>query len=301
MSRRSQFRQAWRHSLKRLEGLVKTEKDHEHEAGSGVQAEVKVGEVQDSDIRQHVRKALAPETSTSERRIRTTPSHRLPPSPPPGRIENDDDGDDGDEEWASDRSSSPDPPDTSSTADQKKKPKAPKIKPSPRMPSHPLGSGRRGRRTSLRRSHTQPSSQSQPDHPPVIVDERGRSLAPFPKHSPIHTPISSPTRSHVPSLTKSEASHGRHSRPGTSDSVRNQRLEHIRALYSVPPTREASPSRSVWFADEAPPPSASASISMDLARSLPPTPPDEAATVTSDGPESAKVQGILEVPRGPDE
>jgi hypothetical protein len=171
------------------------------------------------------------------------------------------------------------------------------------MPSHPLGSGRRGRRTSLRRSHgQQPSSQS--DHHPggVIVDERGRSSTPISKHSSNHTPtIPSPTRSHVPSLTnKSEvSSQGRHSRPGTSDSARNQRLEHIRALYSVPPTREASPSRSVWFADEAPPPSASASISMDLGRSLPPTPPDEAVTTTVGdgyGSESAAgVQGILEV------
>jgi hypothetical protein len=103
----------------------------------------------------------------------------------------------------------------------------------------------------------------------------------------------SPTRPHIPSITKSERRQSRHSRPGTSDSVRNQRLEHIRALYSTPPTREASPSRSVWFADEIPP--LSASGSMDLGRSQPPTPPDEA--VTGDVPDSAEIQGILEVPR----
>ena len=283
MSRRSQLRRGLRDSLRRLEGLMKTERDHDNDAGNGVQDEVqKVGDAQEGDILHHVSKALAPETSTSGRRIRTSLPSSLPASPPPGRIENDDDDDD-DEGWASDRSASPDTldADASSTADRNKKLKTSKARSSPtrRLSSHPLGAERRGRRTSLRRGHTQPSSLSEAD-PPVTVDIRGRSPVPISAHSQIHTPIPSPTRSrsHIPSLTnKSEGSHSRHhSRHGTSDSVRNQRLEHIRAMHSLPPTREASPSRSVWFADEVPPLSASASISMDLARSLPPTPPNEA-------------------------
>ncbi len=39
-------------------------------------------------------------------------------------------------------------------------------------------------------------------------------------------------------------------RPGTGDSsLRNHRVDSIRALHSIPPTRESSPSRSVRFAD----------------------------------------------------
>jgi len=52
-------------------------------------------------------------------------------------------------------------------------------------------------------------------------------------------------------------------RPGTAESsLRNQRIDSIRALHSRPPTREASPSRSVRFVDEGVPVSASRSGSV---------------------------------------
>jgi len=163
-----------------------------------------------------------------------------------------------------------------------------------------VDSGRRGRRTSLRKGQTH---QTDSAHHSVatITEERGRSPIPVSAdlpHSPTpspgrprfpslpHSPTSSPSRSRFPSMSHSESHLRRHSRPGTSESARNQRLEHIRALHSSPPTREASPSRSVWFVDEVPP-----SASMDLGRSQPPTPPDE--DMTGDAmPDSARSKGI---------
>jgi sodium/hydrogen antiporter len=279
-SRKSHFRRAFRNSLKRLEELTKTAKDPGQEASDGIEGEVKDSE---SQVEVHVREALAPEASTSGRRnIYASQTQTPSPSPPPEHVENGDD----EEGWASDRSASPEQPDAGATTNQKKKSKAHKEKSNQRVLSHPLGAaGRRGRRTSLRRSHTLSLSQPDSAHPPVVADVRGRSSVPS-AYSP-HTPIPSPTRSHISSLTKSE---GRQSRPGTSDSARNQRLAHIRAMHSSPPTREASPSRSVWFADEVPP-----SASTDLARSQPPTPPDEATT--GDAPDFAEPEGILAVPR----
>ena len=58
-------------------------------------------------------------------------------------------------------------------------------------------------------------------------------------------------------------------RPGTAESsLRNQRIDSIRALHSRPPTREASPSRSVRFVDEGVPVSASRSGSVGTLSAL---------------------------------
>jgi hypothetical protein len=134
------------------------------------------------------------------------------------------------------------------------------------MHSHVPGSGRWGRRASVRRGNAQPLSDTDTSHAPGATAERGRSPPPVSAQS-THASTPGLNRSHTPSLTNSEFRLGRHSRPGTSDSARNQRLEHIRTLHSAPPTRDASPSRSVWFADEVYP-----SARVDAARSQPPTP-----------------------------
>lgn len=274
-SHSSHLRRAFRHSLQRLEGLKQTARELEHESSKVIENEVKEIQAQVEDMQHRVREALTPEAiSSGGRNKSTSPSSqpRLPlPFPPLEHVENGDD----EEGWASDKSASPGRPDARVMADQKKKVKSPKVKPNLRLPSHPVVSGRRGRRTSLRRTPTQPLSQIELTHPPVVTDARGRSPVPVSTHT-IHTsrtPIPSPTRSHISSITTGEGRKNRHSRPGTSDSARHQRLERIRALHSSPPTREVSPTRSVWFADEVPP-----STSVDFGRSQTSTPPDETAT-----------------------
>lgn len=58
-------------------------------------------------------------------------------------------------------------------------------------------------------------------------------------------------------------------RPGTAESsLRDQRMDSLRALHSRPPTREASPSRSVRLMDEGVPVSASRSGSVGNLRAL---------------------------------
>lgn len=275
-SRTSHLREALNQSLKRLEDLKNTVKHHQHKMRTDIEDEVREVETHVNHIEHHVAEILAPEASGRGRKNRRV-------SPPLEPIEFD-----GEEEgWASDSSTSSGRPNI--TEDQKQKSKASKVKSTSRLHSHPLGSIRRGRRTSLRRGQNQPLSQSDVAHFPVTPEVRGRtSVPPFPYSQ--HSPTPSLTRSHIPSLTKSDRRQSYHSRPGTSDSARNQRLEQIRAMHSSPPTREASPSRSVWFADQVPP-----SASMELARSMPPTPPDEATM--GDVHNSAETTGIFEVSR----
>jgi hypothetical protein len=255
-SRISHLRQAFTQSLKRLEDLRKTAKGLEHEASSDIEGEIKNIGAQVEGIQNCVNDALSAEAGTSGKRSPSaSPPPRLPPpSSSQGQVQDNDE-----EGWASDAS------DTPVSACRKKKSKSSKSKPGPRThSSHVPGFGRWGRHPSIRRGNAQSSSHRDTFHTPGVTEERGRS--PVPASAQTTLPPPTLNRSHTPSLTNSDV-RLRHSRPGTSDSVRNQRLEHIRMLHSSPPTREASPSRSVWFADEAYP-----NARVDAARSQPPTP-----------------------------
>src|SRR5262249_4209918 len=151
--------------------------------------------------------------------------------------------------------------------------------------------------TPVRGEHHAPGATATP--PGATTEERGRTRGPATPQQKqqqrqqqyMHTPTPSPSRlQHVHGILNepSSSSSGRHhhspqqqqqrhrSRPGTGETststgggVVPRRLEHIRAMHSAPPTRDSSPSRSVWFVDEVPP--LSAGVVGD--RSLPPTPP----------------------------
>ncbi|KAG6864886.1 hypothetical protein C0991_006573 [Blastosporella zonata] len=143
------------------------------------------------------------------------------------------------------------------------------------------GSSRRGRhRTSIRRSNPPPpidldtqspysgsGSETPVSHtPPDEVDPQGTS---YPNHAHFTTGLSQPQQQNAvasssrPSTAESHpwTSSGRRHRqrrPGTAESsilrpdtgdnsVRNARVSQMRLLHSSPPTRDASPSRSVRF------------------------------------------------------
>ncbi|RDB14835.1 putative Na(+)/H(+) antiporter C3A11.09 [Hypsizygus marmoreus] len=211
-----------RRSLHLLSGLRKTTSHLEDDTGDSVEAKV-------AEIEEHVKHALSANADTPG----------AGPSRQPG--EEDEEG------WASDRSSSSgDQVGGEESTEAKKRLRIRTLR------SHPLGSARRGRqRTSLRRSHvhsvapeeqtaTTMAAATSPTSP-AESEARGRSpMYPTPS-SPIGSARSRPTTA------------DRGMRPGTADgSLRNHRIDHIKALHSSPPTREVSPSRSIRFMDEAP-------------------------------------------------
>jgi hypothetical protein len=269
-SRISHLRQAFIQLLKRLEDLRKTAKGLEHEASSDIEGEIKNIGAQVEGIQNCVNEALSAKVGTSGKRSPSaSPPLRLPPPSQEHVQDNDEEG------WASEAS------DTPVSACRKKKSKSSKSKPGLRThSSHVPSFGRWGRHPSIRRGNAQSSSHRDTFHTLGVTEEHGRS--PVPASAQTTLPPPTLNRSHTPSLMNSDV-HLRHSRPSTSDSVRNQRLEHIRMLHSSLPTREVSPSRSVWFADEAYP-----NARVDMACSQPPTPEksmtelfDSAASITS--------------------
>lgn len=165
---------------------------------------------------------------------KVTPSKRrdaisLPPSPPVKGSESSGNDDD-DEGWGSETSDSGQPlagpsTDTSSSAKVEGKKR-----------SRGFGIGRKGRqRVSLRRSLTPVHVSHHEGETDNGEESRGRSGATGASRT--HPRVGAP---HVGAGS---------SRPRTADSAINQRLESLRAQASRPPTREASPSRSVRFVD----------------------------------------------------
>ncbi|KAG6879308.1 hypothetical protein C0992_003726 [Termitomyces sp. T32_za158] len=106
-----------------------------------------------------------------------------------------------------------------------------------------------------------PSTSPTPGTPPEEEEYRGRS---YPTHAHFASephPHNAIALNNRLLASRTSASRHRHRRPGTADSsivrpgtgdssLRNARVSHIRMLHSSPPTREASPSRSVRFMDE---------------------------------------------------
>ncbi|KAG5644324.1 hypothetical protein DXG03_008682 [Asterophora parasitica] len=158
--------------------------------------------------------------------------------------------DDDEEGWASDPSTS----DRGSSTGATKK-RSPKPRPTR---SQPLGAKRSGRqRTSIRRSAP----------PPPVIVMHDSDDAP----SGVATPTTSTppnegeperrgrsNRAHFAPSTRSPRSFLSPATAGEPSSPRNHRLTHIKAQYSAPPTREASPARSVRFIDSQSPRSAPA-------------------------------------------
>ncbi|KAF9523393.1 Sodium/hydrogen exchanger family-domain-containing protein [Crepidotus variabilis] len=115
------------------------------------------------------------------------------------------------------------------------------------------------RRFSFRRAHSSGLPTAGADGE-IVEEQRGRELKPVPSRSAapgitfVGNPPTRPGHHAHSGHTKRPGTADSYlsrtsTRPGTGDSLRNNRIESIRALHSVPPTRESSPSRSVRFVD----------------------------------------------------
>ena len=131
----------------------------------------------------------------------------------------------------------------------------------PRMSKTTAHAHKSRRRSSFRRAHGLTAMMGGD----IVEEPRGRDSRP----STAHSSATAVTFAGDNSLSSGKpkhhhVTHSRHSRPGTADtymsrtstrpgtgdsSLRNHRVDSIRALHSIPPTRESSPSRSVRFAD----------------------------------------------------
>ena len=128
-------------------------------------------------------------------------------------------------------------------------------------------SAHRPRRRSFRRAHSLTAIEFTGRDEDIVEEQRGRDIRRPSTSRPAVTLVSfaegtsqsssgktgEPTHHHRSRAMRPSTADGHllrsHARPGTGDSgPRNHRVESILAQYSVPPTRENSPSRSVRFA-----------------------------------------------------